>query len=215
MHQLQQKLLNLASKTAINAKKLRATGRLVDEKNPQNIKHHLAQLEKNGFIKINLSTGEVKVLKPSTTISGGFFSLPILGAANCGDAKEIAEEHIEGYLQVSPSMVTRKTPEGLFVIRAVGDSLNKACKLTGGTIESGDYVVVDGNKRNPNEGEYVLSVIDGVANLKRYHFDKDNNQIALLSESTLDLPPIYIHPDDHPEYMINGAVVRVIKKPKN
>ncbi|HZT34945.1 MAG TPA: hypothetical protein VFA15_03425, partial [Nitrososphaera sp.] len=58
----------------------------------------------------------------------------------------------------------------------------------------------------------VLSVIDKMANIKRYHFDKENNQIVLMSESTQSFPPIHIHPDD--DYSINGKVIKVIKKPK-
>jgi SOS-response transcriptional repressor LexA len=82
--------------------------------------------------------------------------------------------------------------------------------IDGKRIEDGDYVIIDGDARSPAEGDIVLSVIDGLANLKRFHLDKQNKQIALVSDSTQDFPPIYIHEDD--DFFINGKVVQVIKK---
>lgn len=79
------------------------------------------------------------------------------------------------------------------------------------TIQDGDYLIVDGNDRVPKEGEIILSIIDGAANIKRYHSDKRNKQIVLISDSTEDLAPIYIHPDD--DFFVNGKVIDVIKKP--
>ncbi len=61
-------------------------------------------------------------------------------------------------------------------------------------------------------GDIVLSIIDGMANIKRFFLDKANNQVVLVSDSTKEFPPIYIHEDD--DFMINGKVVQVIKKPK-
>jgi len=88
------------------------------------------------------------------------------------------------------------------------------CATVGGkAIDDGDYVVIDGENRTPEDGDLVLSVIDGMANIKRYRFDRENNQIVLLSESTQSFSPIFIHPDD--DYEINGKVVQVVKKPKS
>jgi SOS-response transcriptional repressor LexA len=51
-----------------------------------------------------------------------------------------------------------------------------------------------------------------MANIKKYIFDEENNQIVLVSQSSKDIPPIYIHEDD--SFMVNGKVIQVIKKPK-
>jgi repressor LexA len=79
-------------------------------------------------------------------------------------------------------------------------------------IEDGDYLIIDSDYRTPRNGDVVLSVIDDMANIKKYVFDEENNQIVLVSQSTKDIPPIYIHEDD--SFMINGKVIQVIKKPK-
>ena len=52
----------------------------------------------------------------------------------------------------------------------------------------------------------------GMANIKKFFLDRENRQVVLMSESTKDFPPIYIHEDD--EFMVNGKVVQVIKKPR-
>lgn len=138
-------------------------------------------------------------------------SIPILGAANCGNPREFAIENLEGYLTVSPSMVPRK--KKLFAVRAVGSSMNRA-NIKGKSIEDGDYVIIDPEFGHPRDGNYVLSVIGGSANIKRFCEDVENGQIVLVSESSQELPPIYIHPKDFADYMVNGKVVQVIKKPR-
>jgi len=61
--------------------------------------------------------------------------------------------------------------------------------------------------------KYVLSIIKGMANIKKFIFDEVRNRILLLSESTQDYAPIIIHNNDFDNYMVNGQVVQVIKKP--
>ena len=78
------------------------------------------------------------------------------------------------------------------------------------SIEDGDYVVVDSSNTSPRNHDYVLSVIDGMANIKK--FVQRGDQIALISESAHSYQPILIHPDDN--YLVNGVVIQVIKKLK-
>ena len=89
--------------------------------------------------------------------------------------------------------------------------MNKAL-VDGKTIEDGDYLIIDTERRTPRTGEIVLSVIDDMANVKRYIWDEKNNQVVLASDSTQNIPPIFIHEDD--SFMINGTVIQVIKSPK-
>ncbi|MBU1292406.1 S24 family peptidase [Patescibacteria group bacterium] len=208
-------LLKISQKADIRKMGLRQLGRLINEskpEHPQTIKHHLAKLDKLGLLKgkakakkfINLNKGKR---------GGKLFNLPILGLANCGQAEVFAEEDIMGYLKISSMLLNRKNPDGLFVVRAVGNSLNQALSVPGGPISDGDYVIVDSEQKSPNPGEYVLSVIEGAANLKRYF--KRDEQIELVSESTEDISPIFIHEDEKDEYFINGVVVRVMKNSVN
>lgn len=214
MHIIQQKILQLAKGIDINKLGLRKLGTQIGETHPQKIKHHLEQLKKNGYLQQDKKTNEIKPTNSTTLKTSSFFNLPILGSANCGPADLFADENIEGYLKVSPSVIGKKTCDGLFIIKAVGDSMNQAKALKSGPINNGDYVVINKEKRNPQNGDYVLSIIEDMANLKRFYLDKANKQIALVSESSLNIPPIYIHADDFKNYMVNGVVEKVIKPVK-
>jgi len=216
LHALQEAILRLAQERNIAQLKLREIGRLVGDPSPQKIKHHLQQLEKRGLIQIDRKKQVAR--KTMYGWIDGFLKkgkrllrIPIVGAANCGPAELLAEQNIVGYLRISDSLLRRRTSDGLFAVRADGFSMNQA-RIHDKNIEDGDYLIVDGNDRVPREGEVILSIIEGAANIKRYHRDKRNKQILLISDSTEDLAPIYIHPDD--DFLVNGKVVDVIKKPK-
>jgi len=86
--------------------------------------------------------------------------------------------------------------------------MNKS-QINGKSIEDGDFVIIDSTQIDPNNNDYVVSIIDGMANIKKFRFDKENSRIALTSESTQDYPPIFIHESDN--YKINGKVVDVVK----
>ena len=138
-----------------------------------------------------------------------FLSIPIFGTANCGPRTIYANQNIEGYLKVSKKLLNKKN--NIFALRAEGNSLNKA-NINGKSIEDGDFVIVDSQITSPNNGDYVVSVIEEMANIKKYVWDEKNSQIVLISESTQNYDPIYIHKDDN--IIINGKVIDVIKKPR-
>ncbi|MFA6171022.1 MAG: S24 family peptidase [Patescibacteria group bacterium] len=208
IHPIQEKLLKIVPKINLKKMSLRDIGLLVEESHPQKISHHLSQLEKKGFIETDKKTGEVRLVGLKTKQSNNeIVVVPIYGAADCGEAKFFAEENLEGYLRVSRRLVGKI--KNVFAVRAKGHSMNRA-KVNGAqTIEDGDYVLVDPANKNPRNGDYVLSVIEGCANIKKFFLDKKEKQIALVSESTEAFKPIYIHADD--DYMINGLVKNVIK----
>jgi len=213
MHVLQQKLLRLAREKNLGQYTLREIGAMVDEHSPQKIKHHLNQLEKRGLIRVDRIKGVIEGTQQRSVNgllkSAKLIAIPILGAANAGPANLLAESNIEGYLRISSTFIGRRMSHRLFALKVDGPSMNRA-ELDGKKIEDGDYVIVDSQDRSPKEGDIVLSIIDGMANIKRFHWDKKNRQIALVSNSTHDLPPIYIHESD--DFIINGKVVQVIKK---
>jgi repressor LexA len=206
MHKIQEKVLSLLEEKELKNFTLRGVGSEIGEKSPQKIKHHLSQLEKKGFIVIDTKNKIVRKARP-VKATGIFVSLPIYGSADCGPRTIFAENNIEGFLKVSKKLVHFK--KELFVVRANGNSMNKA-NLHGKNIENGDFVLVDGSKTNPESGDYVVSVLDDMANIKKIVFDKQNKRIVLKSESTQDYLPIFIHEDD--SLVISGTVVDVIKK---
>lgn len=205
MHKLQDKLLRTIERENLSGMTLRNIGGLVGENSAQKVKHHLMQLSKKGFITYNPTKREIRRVQKIS--KEGFVSLPIVGSANCGPATIFADENITGYLKVSKKIAPRGGK--LFILRAEGDSMNRA-SVNGKNIEDGDFVVVDPEQRSPKEGNYIVSVIDEVGNIKKFVPDSKNKRIILKSESTKNYLPIFIHEDD--KYEVSGRVIDVIKK---
>jgi SOS-response transcriptional repressor LexA len=206
------------SRKNIGSLSLREISALIPgENSAQNIKHHLRQLSKKGLIVTNKSANIIQPVQSGVRSSSNIIAIPILGSANCGEALTFARENLEGHLQVSTNILGEKwvkKAKHLFALHAVGPSMNKAKGLNY-PIEEGDYILIDETNKEPSNGDYVLSIINGCANIKRYFEDKSHHQIALISESTENIPPIYIHEMDKDDYLINGKVALVIKDPEN
>lgn len=208
---IQKQLLNLIANTQdIGSLSLRKIAKLIGaEGKPQIVKYHLQQLEKAGLIQMNLEQGILKVVKQGYNYvsKSPLFAIPVVGAANCGPAAIYADQNVERYLKVSSSLLPRNKNR-LFAIAADGDSMNKA-NINQKNIESGDYVLVDREVKNYNNGDIVLAIIDGLATVKQYNHDTKNNRIILRAISDHDYMPIYLSEDD--QFIINGKVVDVIK----
>lgn len=176
--------------------------------------YYVEKLQKNGYLQktsnqprsINLSSNEIiKAIIPKEIES---FSVPVLGSASAGPATIFAETNISGYLKVSRNDLSRK--DGVFALRVEGDSMN-AARINGKNLERGDFVLIDSEYKNPKNGDYVLSVIDGCANLKKFEKDAKNGEIRLLSESENPKhKPIYVSSED--DFMVNGKIIAVVKK---
>ena len=215
MHPIQEKILKLMSIENISGLVLREiAGKIGETGSPQKIKHHLNQLAQKGLIKIDKRKNTILKVKSGVDRDSGLISLPIYGSANCGEATFFADDHIEGYLKATKTILGDliNKIKNLFVLRAVGHSMNRA-DVGGDSIEDGDFVIVDKESASLRVGDYVVSIIDGAANIKKIFLDNKNRQIVLVSESNQDLPPIYIHRDDLSSYLIAGKVVKVMKRP--
>jgi len=209
MHQIQESLLQIIRRENLGSLTLREIAERIGETFPQKIKHHLDQLEKKGFIIQDRQKNIIKFIDHMKKKASSLISVPIVGAANCGPATIFATENVESYLKISPTLLKRH--KNIFAIKAQGLSMNKAL-IDGKRIEDGDYLIIDSDDIYPQNGDIILSVIDSMANVKRYVWDEENEQVVLVSDSTHDIPPIYIHSDD--QFIINGKVVQIIKKPK-
>ncbi len=209
MHEVQKNLMILANKKDLSDLTLRDIGDEVGlgREKPQIIKHHLQQLVKRGLLK-NRDGKYFLVLAEEENKNSNLISLPILGLANCGEALSLAEDQIQGYLKVSPSILKKK--KDVFVVKAKGNSMNKAM-IGSDNIDDGDYVLIDSEAKNPENGDYVLSIIDGAANIKKFRKDKERGLIMLISESSSNYDPIYIHQDDASSYSVAGKVLGVLK----
>lgn len=184
---------------------------------PSSAQYHVNNLQKLGYLEKqsnrprSIEINENKIVKTPFLTQKGLSAVrvPILGSANAGPAMLVAEENITGYLKVSSNILGKKK-DHVFALWVEGDSMNKA-KIGGKSIETGDFVLIDPTHRNPTSGDYVLSVIDGYANIKKFQKNQTSGQISLVSESSNDkYKPIYVSSED--DFLVNGKIIDVIKK---
>lgn len=221
IHPIQEELLKLSKKENLAKLSLRemASAISMPKESPQKIKHHLLQLQKKGFLKIDRIKG---IMERTSSVPGWakglldkasrLFSIPIVGTANCGPATIFAEQNFQGFLRISSKLIGRSKPTGLFAIKTDGSSMNRA-KIQGKHIEDGDYVIVDSQDKNVSNNDIILAIVDNKGTIKRFIDDRQNGQIVLKADSSFDYEPIYLHPDD--SFNINGKVIAVIKKPRD
>ena len=221
MHPIQEKLLELSREENLAKLSLREMANRIGmpKESPQKIKHHLLQLQKKGFLTIDRMKGVMERALSTPTWATGLlkkasrlFSIPIIGTANCGPATIFAEQNFQGFLKVSSRLVGQQKPDGLYAIKTIGSSMNRAEFKDGKTVEDGDYVIVDSKRKSPVTNDIVLAIIDGKATIKRFINDRANGQVVLKADSSFDYEPIYLHPDD--DFAITGTVVGVIKIPR-
>jgi len=185
-------------------------------KYPSSAHYHVKKLQEQGFLEKETNKPRSIGLYSNKEIMSPFLSefgldavrIPVVGSANCGPAELVADENIEGYIKISKRIVSNKA--GVFALRAEGDSMNNA-NINGKNIEEGDFVLIDSENKTARSGDYVLSVIEGCANLKKFDVDKKTGDIQLISESDNKThKPIFISRDDN--FMINGIIIEVIKR---
>jgi SOS-response transcriptional repressor LexA len=209
MHRIQEALLRLAHEQDLSKITLREIAAAIGEPNasPGLLQYHFEKLEEKNLVFVDRKR-QIQRLG-SELADDQLVSIPIVGSANCGPASLFAIESSHGYLRLSKKII--KKADGLIALIANGDSMNAARINTPSPgvkapIHGGDLVVVDTTNKAIEDG-YILSVIDGMANLKR--LKKRSYDIALISESknSYSYPPIIITSED--DYMINGRVIMV------
>jgi repressor LexA len=206
MHKIQREILNLAQHQNISTLSLSEIAAKVGAKSPQIVKYHERQLEKLGFNLFNQATAN------ANPDQFELISIPIVGSANCGPADIFADERVEGHLRISSRLLQTSRHNDLYALRAQGTSMNRA-SVHGNPINDGDFVIIDSTSTQPEPGDYVVAVVGGLANIKRYYSDPLNDQVAFISESTDDFSPIFLHEADQYDAVVAGKVIQVVSKP--
>lgn len=121
--------------------------------------------------------------------------IPLVGNIACG-APLLAEQNIEARISVSTSLAR---PGGkYFLLRAVGDSMNKA------GVDDGDLVLVR-RQATADNGDRVIALIDDEATVKELHREKD--VVLLRPKSTNKKHKPIVVTDD---FIIQGVVTSVL-----
>ena len=209
MHKVQEQLLALADSENLGSSSYYALAKRLSVPNHGSIKFHLDQLIEKGLLFRNPKTGAITKVTEGEKFSG-FISIPIMGEANCGAPTSVADDRVRGFLRVSPSILPKAKLDKLYILKAAGESMNRA-NVNGKPIRDGDYVLVEKVDQAHN-GDYIVSIFDDVANIKRFIVDNENSRIVLRSESSEYFLPIFVAEEDLGSYVIAGKVVQVIPK---
>lgn len=122
-------------------------------------------------------------------------NIPLVGSVPCG-APLLAEENIQGMIPVSTRLI--KPSHHYFLLRAVGDSMNKK------GIPDGSLILVR-QQPDADNGEAVVALINDEATVKELHKGKD--AIILQPRSTNTQHKPIILSDD---FEIQGVVVATL-----
>ncbi|NCU29034.1 hypothetical protein EOM60_00280 [Candidatus Saccharibacteria bacterium] len=218
MNKIQTQLYQLSQNTDLLQHSIRSIGKNLipgEVIHPETVKYHWKKLYAQGLISyLPESKGRPKRISQSDSTKLGaktsLVTIPVYGQADCGPATKIAQQDQIGALHISSSLLPTRRFASLYALRATGSSMNRA-SVRGRPIQDGDYVVIDSEYTEPKNGDYVVAVVGGLANIKRFY--RESDRIALLSESSEDYDPIFIHPEDQSDNLINGKVVQVVEKP--
>lgn len=207
MSSVQNKLLALLRDQGSVPLRYREIGRRIGEQYPQTVKHHIEILKNKQLIQ---EKNGLLVLNKKDLASDFFLNLPFYGIANCGPATAFAEDRIEGYIKISRNVLPKGRVEDFYLIQASGNSMNQAeVGSNKKTIEDGDIVIVNAKAQDPQNGDYVVSIIDGCANIKKFSYNSKEKRIVLKSESTDKYFPIVLHENDN--INVAGKILDVLK----
>jgi len=166
-------------------------------KSPRSVAQYLGVLEEGGYIQRGKGARNIKIIKflYDDRNSSRTVKVPILGHVPCG-VPFLAEENTENIVTVSEKIA--KPPHKYFMLRAVGDSMNKS------GINDGDLVLIR-QQIIANDGDIIVALIDDETTIKRLYLRKDF--VILEPNSTnSEHSPIILERD----FRIQGIVVRTM-----
>ncbi|MNH50186.1 LexA repressor [compost metagenome] len=214
-------LKQLATEIDLRDVSIRELGRrlAIDGKDvhPETIKFHWKKLFEAGEVSYlydgrTLDRRSSSVNDDSLPDDAKLVTIPVFGVADCGPATQVADQQDLGTLRISSRLLETKNYDNLYSVQASGESMNNT-SVHGHPIHNGDYVIVDRSRNTPRNGDCVVAIVDGLANIKKFY--REQGRITLVSESTEQYDPIFIHPEDQSDSLIGGTVIQVVPKPKH
>ncbi len=155
---------------------------------------HLSNLETKGMIRRTWNHSRAIELVEQPRRSGAV-DLPLLGTVAAGAPIEELED--PDTVSVPEELIRRNNT---FVLRVKGDSM-----IDDG-IWDGDYIVVE-ERRDADNGETVVAVIDGETTVKRFY--REDRDTIRLQPANENLAPIQVSQRD---LQVRGVVVAVMRK---
>ena len=169
----------------------------LEYKSPRSATLIIDSLIEKGFLKKD-SSKKLKLIKEPDEykLHTKTVEVPIVGSAPCG-YPFLAEQNIK--MTVPVSMDLAKPPFHYFLLRAVGDSMNRR------GINDGNLILVR-QQPTADSGEVVVALIDDEATIKEFYQNDDT--VALMPKSTNnEYKPIIVANG----FQIQGVVVKTLE----
>lgn len=167
----------------------------------RSVTQRLEALERKGFIGHNRFRQRSITILNDPLAPTGMVQVPVIASVGADAMQIYAQHQYDEYISVDKTMINPR--KEIVAVKAVGNSMVDA------NIRNGDYVLLEVGG-NPEEGDLVVAVVDGMAVVKRLHFASD--AVVLKPESkNRAYQPIVMSNDSH----IFGKVMRIIKMDRN
>jgi len=150
---------------------------------------------RNYFKKIINHSSDIKVISP---YAKEMIRVPLVGSAPCGNPF-LGEENIEEFIKVEKSKI--KAGSNYFIVRASGDSMNKA------GINDGDLVLCRYAEKGET-GDRVIALLGGENVTIKFYDKKDGRRILLPKSTNASHQPIIPGEGD----IVQGIVQEVLEK---
>lgn len=155
---------------------------------------------------LNVSTDTLLGKEPIKEIDlkDKLFLIPIVGRVPAGEPL-LAEDNIDGYLPIDPMMYNLSSPDNLFFLKVVGESMNNI-------VPNGSFVLVR-KQDSAEDGDVIVAIVNGddEATLKRFK-QLESGFVMLEPDSTFpEYTPRIVNLRDT-EFKIIGKVIGDFKK---
>jgi repressor LexA len=193
LHPLQQKLLKLLTKNVDDPLTIRAMQEELGASSTSVVAHHLAQLEKKGFLKKNpYNAKDYQVLNAPER---GVTYLNLYGLAQCGPKGSVLDGDVVDRIAISTKILTFSS-DLAFMVKAKGDSMEPK-------IQDGDFVIAK-KTSEASDGEIVVCVNEGEALVKK--IKKSEKDYILISLNNEYQPFIANRKNFHIEGVVKGVI---------
>ncbi|NBV06617.1 MAG: peptidase S24 [Proteobacteria bacterium] len=194
LHKAQEKLIEILSKNIDEPLTVRELQEMIGASSTSVVVHHMAQLEKKGYLKKNpYNSKDYQILKrPDKEIA----YLNLYGLAACGPSGSILDGSPIDRVPVSTKFLSFSASKA-FMVKAKGDSMLPK-------INSGDFVIIEQSNKSEN-GVIALCVNDGQALIKKIKQQNKKDKIILVSLNS-DFEPFLAAEDFRVEGVVRGVI---------
>ncbi len=196
LHPVQEKLLKIMSKNSDEPLTIRELQDLVGESSTSVVAHHIAQLEKKGYLKKNpYNSKDYQILK---TPEKEIVYLNLYGLATCGPSGSVLDGSPIDRVPISTKFLSFSSDKA-FMVKAKGESMLPK-------INEGDFVIIEKANKIENN-QLVLCVNEEKVLIKKIKQQKEGDRIILVSLNP-DFEPFLAAEDFRVEGLVRGVVSR-------